>query len=194
MFLGPGLRNKFLQWGEGGKDDAGAKKGRGRAFCFPELLCCLFAALGTNERFSAGKCTAVRLQSFNEAYTQRVTWMKEQDKWRDQHGKPVTNITPEQCIQERVKEVNARTQETPISYQQAGVVKVARNELVPLLDKIWNKDGKIPTGKQVSDMWAALRVAWFNSITGDNPPEPVSCEVKVEGTKTAFAHSSCQKA
>jgi hypothetical protein len=51
-----------------------------------------------------------------------------------------------------------------------------------LLDKIWDKDDKIPTGKQVSDIREALRVAWFNSITGDNPPEPVSSED--EGTKT----------
>ncbi len=145
-------------------------------------MCCLFTALGTNERFSAGKCTAVRLQFFNEAYTQRVKWMKEQDNWRVQLGKPVTDITPEQSIQDRVKEVNTRTQETPISYKQAGVVKIARNEFASLLDKIWDKDGKIPTGKQASDTREALRVTWFNSITGDNPPEPVSSED--EDTKT----------
>ena len=53
----------------------------------------------------------------------------------------------------------------------------------PLLDKIWDTDGKIPTGKQVSDMRKALRVAWFNSITGDNPPEPVSSEDEVTKTE-----------
>jgi hypothetical protein len=126
------LRNKFLQWGEGGKDDADTKKGHGRAFCFPELMCYLFAALGTNEIFSVGKCTTVRLQSFNETYTEWVKWMKEQDKWRDQYVKPVTDIMSEYSIQDRVKEVNTRTQETPISYQQSGVVKVVRNDLAPL--------------------------------------------------------------
>jgi hypothetical protein len=55
--------------GEGGKDDTDSKKDHVRAFCFPELMYCLFTVLGTNERFSAGKCTAVRLQSFNEVYT-----------------------------------------------------------------------------------------------------------------------------
>jgi hypothetical protein len=30
-----------------------------------------------------------------EAYTEWVKWMKEQNKWRDQLGKPVTDITPE---------------------------------------------------------------------------------------------------
>jgi hypothetical protein len=48
-------------------------------------MCGLFTTLGTNERFSAGKSTAVRLQSFNEAYTHRVKWMKEQDKWQRNH-------------------------------------------------------------------------------------------------------------
>jgi hypothetical protein len=73
----------------------------------------------------------------------------------------VTDITSVQSIQDRVKEVNTRTQETPIWYQQAGIVKVVRNVLAPLLDKIWDKDGKLPTGKQVSDY--GKRFAWYGS-------------------------------
>ena len=58
---------------EGGKEEGGAKKGgRSKAITFPELMCCMWAALGTNERYSAGKATPVRLSSFNTAYTQRV--------------------------------------------------------------------------------------------------------------------------
>ena len=53
----------------------------------------MWAALGTNERFSAGAPTALRLSTSNSAYTQRVKWMKEQDKWRDQHNKLVTAVT-----------------------------------------------------------------------------------------------------
>ena len=136
----------------------------------------MWSALGTNEKFSAGAPTPVRLSSFNTAYKQRVIWMKEQDKWRDQHGKPVTDITPDESIDLRVQEVTTKTKQTPISYQQARVVTVCRNELAPLLDKIVDKDGKIPSGKQVSDMQEELRVAYFNSITGDNPPDPVSSE------------------
>ena len=109
--------------------------------------------------------------------------MKEHDKWRDQHGKPVTDITPEEYIDLRVQEVNTKTKQTPISYQQARVITVCRNELAPLLDKIVDKDGKIPSGKQVSDIQEELRVAYFNSLTGDNPPDPVSSED--EATKTA---------
>ena len=168
---------------EGGQQEGGAKQGRGKNMTFPELMCCMWAALGTNERFSAGAHTALRLSTFNSAYTQRVKWMKEQDQWRDQHGKLVTAVTPEQSITLRVKEITSKTKETPISYQQERVVKVCRNDLAPLLDKILDKDGKIPSGKQVSDMQEELRVAYFNSITADNPTDPVSSED--EATKTS---------
>jgi hypothetical protein len=92
----------------------------------------MWAALGTNERFSAGKPTPVRLSTSNSVYTQRVKWMKEQDKWRDQHGKPVTEVTPEESIELRVKEITRKTKDTPISYQQERVVKVYGNDLSPL--------------------------------------------------------------
>ena len=84
-----------------GKEEACGTKDRGRTWSYLELLYCLFAALDTNEKFSDGKPSAVRLATFNETYIQRVKWMKEQDKWRDQHGKTVTHITSEQSIQEQ---------------------------------------------------------------------------------------------
>ena len=168
---------------EGGQQEGGAKQGRGKNMTFPELMCCMWAALGTNERFSAGANTALRLSTFNSAYTQRVKWMKEQDKWRDQHNKLVTAVTPEESIALRVKVVSSKTKETPISSQVARVVRVCRNDLAPLLDKILDKDGKIPSGKQVSDMQEELRVAYFNSMTADNPTDPVSSED--EATKTS---------
>jgi len=168
---------------EGGQQEGGAKQGRGKNMTFPELMCCMWAALGTNERFSAGANTALRLSTFNSAYKQRVKWMQEQDNWRDQHGKLVTAVTPEESIALRVKEITSKTKETPISSQQARVVKVCRNDLAPLLDKILDKDGKIPSGKQVSDMQEELRVAYFNSMTADNPTDPVSSED--EATKTS---------
>jgi hypothetical protein len=168
---------------EGGQQEGGAKQGRGKNMTFPELMCCMWAALGTNERFSAGANTALRLSTFNSAYKQRVKWMQEQDNWRDQHGKLVTAVTPEESIALRVKEITSKTKETSISSQQARVVKVCRNDLAPLLDKILDKDGKIPSGKQVSDMQEELRVAYFNSITADNPTDPVSSED--EATKTS---------
>ena len=61
-------------------------------FCFPEIICCLFTCLGTNEKFSTWKLKHVRLQGFNDVYTQRVKFMKEHDKWRDQYGKRVTPV------------------------------------------------------------------------------------------------------
>ncbi len=168
---------------EGGQQEGGAKQGRGKNMTFPELMCWMWAALGTNERFSAGAPTSLRLSTFNSAYKQRVKWMEEQDNWRDQHGKLVTAVTPEQSITLRVKEITSKTKETPISYQQERVVKVFRNDLAPLLAKIVDKDGKIPSGKQVSDIQEELRVAYFNSITGDNAADPVSSED--EATKTS---------
>ena len=67
---------------EGGKEQGGGAKkgGSGKVFTFPELMCCMWTALGTNEKFSAGAPTPVRLLSFNTTYKQRVKWMKEQDK------------------------------------------------------------------------------------------------------------------
>ena len=178
--------------GDGEKEDAGGSSGRGKAFCFPELMCCLFACLGTNEKFSAGKPKPVRLQGFNDAYTQRVKCMNEHDKWRDQHGKRVTHITPEQSIQERVKEIDSRTASSPISYQQTRVVGICRNHIAPLLAKIVDKDGQIPTGKQVSDVQEALRVAYFNAMTGDNAPEPCSSEDEAGKADRAEAVSTAR--
>ena len=53
-----------------------------------------------------------------------------------------------------------------ISYQQDRVVTVCRNELPSLVDKIVDKDGKIPSVKQVSDIQESLHVVYFNSSTG----------------------------
>jgi hypothetical protein len=138
---------------EGGQQQGGVKQaGRVKVMTYPELMCFMWAVLGTNERFSGDKSTDVRLSTSNSDYTQRVKWMKEQDKWRDQHGKLVTTVTPEESIQLRVKEITTKTKDTPISYQQERVAKVYRNDLAPLLDKIVDKDGKIPSGKEVSDI------------------------------------------
>ena len=158
-------------------------------------MCCMYAALGTNEKFSAGKCSAVRLQHYNDAYTQRVKWMKEHDKWRDQHGNLVSDVSPEDSIQTRVKTVTTSTKDTPISYQVARVVGVCRNHIAPLLQKIVDKDGKIPTGQQVSDIREALRTAYFESLTGDNPAEAFTSEdegSKAERVETA-ANARAQK-
>ena len=62
---------------EGGQQEGGAKQGRSKNMTFPELMCCMWAALGTNERFSAGAATALRLSTFNSDYKQRVKWMQE---------------------------------------------------------------------------------------------------------------------
>jgi hypothetical protein len=48
--------------------------------------------------------------------------------------------------------------------------------MCPLAPLLLDKDGKIPSGKQVSDIQEELREAYFNFLTSDNPPEPVSSE------------------
>ena len=53
---------------EGGKEDGVYKKGHGRVFCFPEIMCCMFTGLGTNERFSNDKDKSVGLTTFNDTY------------------------------------------------------------------------------------------------------------------------------
>ncbi len=56
----------------------------------------------------------------------------------------MTNITPEQSIQESVKEVNTRTQETPISYQSVRVVKVVTTSLCRSLTRSWTRTVRFP--------------------------------------------------
>ena len=60
---------------------------RGKGFTFPELLCCLFSALDTNEKLNGDKSGPVRLQSFNKTFTLRVKWIQQHDQWRDQFGR-----------------------------------------------------------------------------------------------------------
>jgi hypothetical protein len=63
-----------------------------------------------------------------------------------------------------------------------------------LVDKIVDKDGKIPSDKQVSDIQEELCVAYFNSLTSDNPPDQVSSEDEVTKAErlddTAKAHTN----
>jgi len=176
--------------GDEGTEESSDSKDRDRVWSYPELLYCLFAALGINEKFSAGKSIVVRLATLNETYITRVKWMKEQDKWRDQHGKTVTHITPEQSIQERVRAVDSKTKDTPISYQQDRVVGVYRNHIVTLLDKIVNKDDTIPTGQT----FRGIRVAYFHYTTGG--AEPFSSEdesTKTERVEVAFGYEGRAK-
>ena len=127
--------------GDGGKEDRFLEQGDpGQGIHFSGALVLPVSALGTNKKFSAGKPTPVRLQTFNDTFMLRVRWMKQHDKWKDQF-KPVTKVTPEESIQTRCVPVNPATKDTPISYQVARVIGVVRNHIVPLLDKVLNKDG-----------------------------------------------------
>ena len=71
-------------------------------------------------------------------------------------------------------------------------VGICHNHITTLLAKIVDKDGKIPTGKQVSDVQEALRVAYFNAMTGDNAPEPFSSEDEAGKADRAEAVSTAR--
>ena len=121
--------------------------------------------------------------------------MKEHDKWRDHNGNLVSDVSPEDSIQTRVKTVTTSTKDTPILYQVARVVGVCLNHIASLFQKIVDKDGKIPTDQQVSDIREALRTAYFESLTGDNPAEAFTSEdegSKAERVETA-ANARAQK-
>ncbi len=82
-------------------------------------------------------------------------------RWRNRTSGE-TNMGSPQSIQERVKEVNTRTQTTPISYQHTGVVGVAHNELVTLLDKIWDRTARFPLESKCRTCGKCF--AWHGSI------------------------------
>jgi hypothetical protein len=64
----------------------------------------------------------------------------------------------------------------PTSQSNYGMPQRACDVLDKIVDNIMDKDGKIPSVKEVSDIQEELRLTYFNSLTSDNPPEPVSSE------------------
>ena len=74
------------------------------------------------------------------------------------------------------------------------MIKIARNQLTPLLDKLLNADGTIPSDKQQAEIKEGLRNLYFDSFTVTDQ-EVVSSED--EETKTehqeAQAHAPAQK-
>ena len=49
--------------------------------------------------------------------------------------------------------------------QLANMIKVARNQMTPLLDKLLNADGTIPSDKQQAEIKEGLRNLYFDSFT-----------------------------
>ncbi len=87
--------------------------------------------------------------------------------WVDRLGNLVTTVTPEESIQIRCVAITSATKDCPISRQVEKMVGYARNQLAPLLDKLLNTDGTIPSGKNLPEIKEALRKLYFDLVTGE---------------------------
>ena len=80
------------------------------------------------------------------------------------HGAKVTKVTPQESIEMRCVPITTTTKDTAIAYQLQRVITVCRNQIAPLLDKLLNRDGMIPTDKTVPLIREELRQAYFDKF------------------------------
>ena len=99
----------------------------------------------------------------------------DKDQWRCVQGNLVTKVTPQESIEMRCVSITAATKDCPVAAQLANMIKIARNQLTPLLDKLLNADGTIPSGKQQDEIKEGLRKLYFDSFTATDQ-EVVSSE------------------
>ena len=109
-------------------------------------------------------------------------------------GNLVTKVTPQESIQMRCVSITSATKDCPIAAQLANMIKIARNQLTPLLDKLLNADGTIPSGKQQAEIKEGLRKLYFDSFTATDQ-EVVSSEDEEAKTERqeSQAHALAQK-
>jgi len=91
-------------------------------------------------------------------------------------------VTPEESIQIRCVAITSATKDCPISRQVEKMVGYARNQLAPLLDKLLNTDGTVPSGKNLPEIKEDLRKLYFDFVTGEE--EQVISSEDDEETKT----------
>ena len=154
--------------GEGGEGNENhEKKKKNKNWTRPEIFAAIHAGLGTNERMATGRCSADRMNGFQAAFTTYVRYMASKGMWVDRLGNPVTTVTPEESIQMRCVAITSATKDCPISRQLKDMISCARNQIAPLLDKLLNSDGTIPSGKNQQEIKEALRKLYFELVTGD---------------------------
>ena len=85
----------------------------------------------------------------------------------DRLGNPVTTVSPEESIQMRSIPITSATKHCPISRHVEKMVGYARNQLAPLLEKLLNTDGTIPSGKNLEEIKEALRKLYFELLTSE---------------------------
>ena len=107
------------------------------------------------------------MNGFQVAFTAYVRYMASKGMWVDRLGNPVTTVTPEESIQMRCVAITSATKDCPISRQLKDMISCARNQIAPLLDKLLNSDGTIPSGKNQQEIKEALRKLYFELVTGD---------------------------
>ena len=154
--------------GEGGEGSADSlPKKRNNNWTWPEIWAVIHAGLGTNEQMATGRCSADRMNGFQTSFISIVRHKQDKGLWVDRLGNPVTTVTPQQSIDMRCIAITSATKDCPIARQLKGVITCARNQLAPLLDKLLNTDGTIPSGKNLPEIKEALRKLYFELVTGD---------------------------
>jgi hypothetical protein len=179
--------------GEGCAQDI-VKRTRKKNWTDPEIFAAVHSGLGTNEKMSNGRNGPERMNAMQSAFVTRVKYMADKDLWRCVKGNLVTKVTPQESIEMRCVSITSATKDCPIAAQLANMIKIARNQLTALLDKLLNADGTIPSGKQQAEIKEGLRKLYFDSFTATDQ-EVVSSEDEDSKTERqeAQAHALAQK-
>jgi hypothetical protein len=148
--------------GEGGEGNENhEKKKKNKNWTRPEIFTTIHAGLGTNERMTTDRCSGDRMNGFQVAFTTYVRYMASKGMWVDRLGNPVTTVTPEESIQMSCVAITSATKDCPISRQLKDMISCVRNQIAPLLDKLLNSDGTIPSGKNQQEIKEALHKLYF---------------------------------
>jgi hypothetical protein len=105
--------------------------------------------------------------SRSSLFTTYVRYMTNKGMWVDRLDNPVTTVTPEESIQMCCVDITSDTKDCLISRQLKDMISCVRNQIVPLLDKLLNFDGTIPSGKNQQEIKETLSKLYFELVTGD---------------------------
>ncbi len=133
--------------GEGSAENP-VRRTRKKNWTDPEIFVVVHVDLDTNEMMITGKNGPERMKSFQSSFVTRVKYMTDKDLWRCVKGNLVTKVTPQESIQMRCVPITSATKDCPITTQLTNMIKIARNQLTPLLDKLLNTEDTIPSVKQ----------------------------------------------
>ena len=72
--------------------------------------------------------------------------------WVTQLGVFEDKTTPAKSILERVPEVLSGATSSPISTVVEQIIRAVKNSLIPAFDKLLDRNGSVPTGRQVPEL------------------------------------------